>query len=180
MDGMVQTFYMSGRRETLFYGLLEVIKECFERREFNLQDLQRELQNFSKVGGIHAELAKFDSNRLRRHLRKLVATGHLLEIKGSGRNSHLYKYLPENGKAEYRLDGSFGNNLINNNLINMDSSDLKNLGISDQIISLSFLLKQLQNQENDLIKELARVQSAISECQEKMMSLVERSRQSEF
>jgi len=166
---------MPGRRETLFYGLLEVIKECFERREFNLQDLQRELQNFSKVGGIHAELAKFDSERLRRHLRKLVATGHLLEIKGSGRNSHLYKYLPENGKAEYRLDGSFANNSIN-----MDFSDLKNLGISDQIISLSFLLKQLQNQENDLIKELARVQSAISECQEKMMSLVERSRQSEF
>jgi len=166
---------MPGRRETLFYGLLEVIKECFERREFNLQDLQRELQNFSKVGGIHAELAKFDSERLRRHLRKLVATGHLLEIKGSGRNSHLYKYLPENGKAEYRLDGSFANNSIN-----MDLSDLKNLGISDQIISLSFLLKQLQNQENDLIKELARVQSAISECQEKMMSLVERSRQSEF
>jgi predicted ArsR family transcriptional regulator len=166
---------MPGRRETLFYGLLEVIKECFERREFNLQDLQRELQNFSKVGGIRAELARFDSERLRRHLRKLVATGHLLEIKGSGRNFHLYKYLPENGKAEYRLNGSFANNLIN-----MDLSDLKNLGISDQIISLSFLLKQLQNQENDLIKELARVQSAISECQEKMMSLVERSRQSEF
>jgi hypothetical protein len=158
-------------RERRFQAVLKLIRDYFGNRAFTSQDVRRQLQAYGGDDPVLRELSQFQILRVRRLLQRLVSRGDLLEAKGAGRSSNIYRLAimipgeePE-GKQAWEAPSIAWEDW--ERLLESHLTDGK-----AQIVSLATLMKSLQKREIAILKELSQVRGLMEQCELRMQTLL--------